>query len=77
MTLKTISQTFNIKGKAIEIRGIEAYVCEECGEIVYTSTESKMIEKVIGAVNEGAQEEVSALNLTEHSKRYPIFYIRI
>ena len=65
MTLKTISRTFNIKGKEIEIRGIEAYVCEECGEIIYTSAEAKMIEKVIGAINESRKEEVSALNLTE------------
>lgn len=47
MSLKTISQTFSVRGKEIEIRGIEAYVCDECGEVVYTSAEAKMIESII------------------------------
>ena len=72
MTLKTISRTFNIRGKEIEIRGIEAYVCDKCGEIVYTSAEAKMIERVIGAVNESPQEEISTLNLTETAE-----YLRV
>lgn len=52
MPLKTISQTFSVSGKEIEIRGIEAYVCDECGEVVYTSAEAKMIERVLDAINE-------------------------
>lgn len=48
MTLKTISRTFNISGQKIEIRDIKAYVCEKCGEIVYTSAVAKMIERAIG-----------------------------
>jgi len=72
MTLKTISRTFNIRGKEIEIRGIKAYVCEKCGEIVYTSAEAKMIERVIGAIKESPQEEISVLNLTETAE-----YLRV
>lgn len=52
MPLKTISQTFSVSGKEIEIRGIEAYVCDECGEVVYTSAEAKMVERVLDAINE-------------------------
>ncbi len=72
MILKTISRTFNIRGKEIEIRGIEAYVCDKCGEIVYTNAEAKMIERVIDAVNERPQEEISTLNLTETAE-----YLRV
>ena len=45
--------------------GIEAYVCEECGEEVYTSTEAKMIERVVTAVKENETEEKSVYNLSE------------
>ena len=72
MSLKTISRVFNINGKEIEIRGFEAYVCEKCGEIVYTYEEAQMIERIIRAINENATNDVSILNLTETAE-----YLRV
>ena len=62
MALKTISRVFKVNGKEIEIQGIEAYVCEECGEEVYTSTEAKMVERVVAAVKENEPEEKAVYN---------------
>ena len=72
MALKTISRVFKVNGKEIEIRGIEAYVCEECGEEVYTSTEAKMVERVVAAVKENETEEKAVYNLSETAE-----YLRV
>lgn len=52
MELCTISKTFRFRGKEVEIKGIEAYQCPECGECVYTGKEVAMIESLIHALNE-------------------------
>ena len=57
MALKTISRVFKVNGKEIEIRGIEAYVCEECGEEVYTNPEAKMVEQVVAAKKKGDKSD--------------------
>lgn len=65
MHLTTIERTFNVKGKQITISGIEAYVCDHCNEEVFTSTEAKMIERVISAIRESTQADIPVLNLYE------------
>ena len=64
MLLKSVTRTFRFHEKEIEIKGIDACVCEECGEVVYTATEAKMIDRIIHAISE-TQEQVQTLNLSE------------
>lgn len=56
MPLRTISRVFKINGKEIEIREIEAYVCEECGREIYTGDEAKKIERLISKIKEAETE---------------------
>lgn len=72
MSFRKISRTFNANGKEIEIRGIDAFVCDQCGEIVFTNAEAKMIEKIMNAITESTHKEVSALNITETAE-----YLRV
>lgn len=65
MLFRKISSTFCVNGKKITIDGIDAYVCEDCEEEVYTSEEARMIERVIDAIQNGVQQSVAILNLSE------------
>ena len=56
MPLRTISRVFKINGKKIEIREIEAYVCEECGREIYTGKKKKKIERLISKIKEAETE---------------------
>lgn len=44
---RKISRTFSFHNNEIEITGIEAYQCAECGECVYSDTEAERIERLI------------------------------
>lgn len=47
MLLETMSQVFKVNGKKIEIKGVETYKCENCGEQVYDAREMRRIDKLI------------------------------
>ena len=51
MVEKTISRTFDNNGKKVKFNGINALVCEKCGEVAYTYAEAKRVQDIIGAVN--------------------------
>jgi len=63
MLPKTMSQTFRFNGKEIEIKGIQGYRCESCGNEVYEAKEIRMIDKIIRAMND--KPAVDILNLDE------------
>ena len=63
MLPQTMSQTFRFNGKEIEIKGIQGYRCESCGNEVYEAKEIRMIDKIIRAMNE--KPAVDILNLDE------------
>lgn len=65
MELCTISKTFRYRGKEVELKGIEAYQCPECGERVYTDKEVAMIESLMQALNEKPTPTIDILNLEE------------
>lgn len=65
MELCTISKTFRYRGKEVELKGIEAYQCPECGERVYTDKEVAMIESLMHALNEKPAPTIDVLNLEE------------
>ena len=65
MALSTISKTFRFCGKEVEIKGIEAYQCPECGEYVYAANEVAMIERLMHALNERPTPAIDVLNLEE------------
>ena len=64
MRKKIINRTFKTNGKEIIIKGIEAYVCDECGEEEFTLEEARMIERVLGAFRD-KHDNQSILNLDE------------
>lgn len=63
MLPQTMSQTFQFNGKEIEIKGIQGYRCENCGNEVYEAKEIRMIDKIIRAMND--KPAVDILNLDE------------
>ena len=65
MELNTISKSFRYGGKEIELKGIEAYVCPICGEIVYTDKEATMIEALVHVLTERPAPQIDVLNLEE------------
>ncbi len=72
MVLQTGSSVFEIGGKEIEIRGIEIYKCENCGEEVFTSKEAHMIENLVRAFEANPVPSMDVLNLSETAK-----YLRV
>ena len=65
MELSTVTSKFMVKGKELTIKGLEAFVCPKCGEYVYTSSESKMIERIIDSITSTPIDQKSILNLEE------------
>ncbi len=65
MSLQTGSSVFVIGGKEIEIRGIEKFICESCGEEVFTSKEAHMIENLMHAFEARPIPSPYVLNLAE------------
>ena len=70
MIPRTIKKEFHFQGKEFEIRGIEGFVCEDCGEIVFSAKEFRMIDKIIRAMEDKPQVEI--LNLDETAE-----YLRV
>lgn len=48
VTEKIISREFTKNNKNIEISGLNAFVCEKCGEAYFSSEETKRIENILG-----------------------------
>lgn len=67
-----ISRKFRFRGKEVEIKGIEAYQCGECGERIYTDKEVGMIERIMHALDERPEPAIDVLNLEETAK-----YLRV
>lgn len=67
-----ISRTFRFHGKEIELKGIEAYQCTNCGEQVYADKEVDMIEKLMAALSEKQSPAIDVLNLEETAE-----YLRV
>lgn len=72
MHLSTSSEKFNYLGKEMEIKGIETYICSDCGEKVYTSKEVKMIERIMQALSSVDTPQIDMLNLQETAQ-----YLRV
>ena len=63
MLPKTMKKIFQFNGKEIEIKGIQGYRCESCGNEVYEAKEIQMIDKIIRVMND--KPAVGILNLEE------------
>ena len=66
----TMSKIFQVNGKEIEIKGIEGYQCQECGEEVFAAKEIRMIDKLIRAIDDKPAMDI--LNLDETAE-----YLRV
>lgn len=55
MYRKSMSKKFLYAGKEIEINNCNGYVCENCGEIVYSAEDIKVIEKIITSLSGNAE----------------------
>ena len=47
MPVKIISKAFDVNGKQTTVKNIRAYICEKCGETVYSYPEALKIENII------------------------------
>ena len=72
MNLSTSSTTITLLGKEIEIKGIQTYCCNECGEEVYTSQEAEMVERIAQAISRIELPKIDVLNLEETAQ-----YLRV
>ena len=63
MLPQMMNQIFQFNGKEIEIKGIQGYRCESCGNEVYEAKEIQMIDKIIRVMND--KPAVGILNLEE------------
>lgn len=72
MELSTSSATFRFQGKEIELKGLETYICQNCGERIYTAQEAQMIEKLMIALNKIEVPNIDVLNLEETAR-----YLRV
>ena len=70
MRPQKFSHTFQLQGKVIEIKGIEGYICPQCGEKVFLTKEVKMIDKIIHAIDD--KPTIDVLNLEETAE-----YLRV
>lgn len=68
MELSTTSEVFYFMGKEVEIKGIEAFRCPDCGEEIITSQEAKMIEKTLNAISQQSAPSIDVLNLEETAR---------
>ena len=59
----TIDQEFHFNGKTIVLKGLNAYKCEDCDEVVFEKEEVKMIERLVQAFD--TKPAVEVLNLEE------------
>lgn len=58
-----IDYEFHFNGKSIVLKGLNAYKCDDCGEIVFDREEAKMIENLVHAFD--SKPAVDVLNLDE------------
>ena len=65
-----IDQEFNFNGRSIVLKGLNAFKCEECGNIVYSFEEATMIDRLIRAFD--SKPAIDALNLEETAE-----YLRV
>ncbi len=58
-----IDQEFHLNGKNIVLKGLNAYRCQDCGEVVFERAEVKMIQQLVHAFD--SKPAVEVLNLEE------------
>ena len=63
MLKKKINKEIEYDGNKIEFKEIEAYVCDECNNVILESKEVKMIENLLKSFKKN--EDLSILNLDE------------
>lgn len=47
MPLAVVTESFKAHGKEITLKGLNAYCCKSCGEIIFSAEEAKKIDKVV------------------------------
>ena len=63
MLKKKINKEIEYNGNKIEFKEIEAYICDECNNVILESKEVKMIENLLKSFKKN--EDLSILNLDE------------
>ena len=46
-----VEQEFHFNGKDVTLKGLNAYKCEECGNVVFLAEEAEMIDRLIRAMD--------------------------
>ena len=59
----TVEQKFVSNGKEMLIKGLDAYICKDCNNILYTPETVKMIEKLFDVLE--SKPAIDVLNLDE------------
>ena len=65
MENKHVTHTVDINNSIIIVKNVPAMVCTQCGEIWYSGTVSRHLEKIVDAIAETALTEIAIINYSE------------
>lgn len=60
-----VTHTVDLGNCIIIIKGVPAMVCSQCGEIWYTGTVTKQLEKLVDTIKATAITEIAVVNYTD------------
>ena len=66
MENRAVTHTVDLESCIVIIRGVPAMVCTQCGEVWYSGTVTRHIERIVDAVTAAALTEIAVVN---YSKR--------
>ena len=68
MNKKKTEQEFSINEYTLTLKGLDAHICEECDEKLFSFEETKMIQSLVQSFDQSAFPKPDILNLDETAK---------
>ena len=65
METRLVTHTVDLGNCIIIIKGVPAKVCTQCGEVWYSGTVAKEIEKIVNIVTKTANTEIAVVSYSE------------
>jgi len=65
---KLVTHTVDLGNCIVIIKGVPAMACTQCGEIWYSGTVTRQLEKIVDAIQATAITEIAVVNYTDSDK---------
>jgi len=65
MESKVVTHMVDLGSCIVIIRSVPAMVCTQCGEVWYSGTVTRRLEKIVDAVTAAALTEIAVVNYSE------------